>query len=212
MFKLVIFDLDGTLIDSMNAIVKSMNVTFAEIGMGPYTWEDDIVRFFGKPFEDWAEILLKEAGKYSKENMEKMTNKMWDNYAKIGVKEAKMKPGAFEVLETLKKKGVKLAIATNMRSVHMKIFFSHFGLDKYFDKACTVSDVEKGKPHPDQLECILEKIHAENNETLMIGDSKTDLEFAKNAGIRIALLDSPWNQDLRPDYRIKKLKELLEIV
>ena len=212
MFKLAVFDLDGTLIDSMDAIVKSMNVTFAEIGLGPYTWEDDIVRFFGKPFEDWAETLLREAGKYSKENMDRMTAKMWENYAKIGVKEARMNPGAIEVLEALKKKGVRLAVATNMRSHHMKIFFSHFGLEKYFDRAYAGSDVKRGKPYPDLLERIMEDTDIEKSSTLMVGDSRTDIEFARNAGIKIALLESPWNLGLKADYRIKTLKELLEIV
>ncbi|NIQ18241.1 MAG: HAD hydrolase-like protein, partial [Candidatus Aenigmarchaeota archaeon] len=94
MFKLVIFDLDGTLIDSAGAILKSVNITFSELGLGPYKWEKDIVRFFGRPFEEWAETLLKEAGKYSKENLERMANRMWDNYATIGVKHAKLYPGA----------------------------------------------------------------------------------------------------------------------
>ncbi|UCC91613.1 MAG: HAD family hydrolase [Candidatus Aenigmatarchaeota archaeon] len=212
MFKLVIFDLDGTLIDSMEAIVRSMNVTFSELGLGPYEWGRDVQRFFGKPFQKWAETLLKEGGKYSKKNMERMTNRMWDNYADIGVKYTKLKEGAIEVLETLRKRGVRLAVATNMIARHANIFFSHFDLRKYFEKVCTVSDVEKGKPHPDQVECILEDLDAERDETLIVGDTISDLHFAKNSGIRIAIIDAPWNRSLRPDYRIKKLKELLEIV
>lgn len=212
MFRLVIFDMDGTLIDSMVAIVKSMNMTFSELGLGPYEWEKDIVRFFGKPFEIWAETLLREGGKYSEENLKRMTSRMWDNYSTTGVKHAKLMPGAVEVLNSLKKRGTKLAVATNMKSRNVKVFFSEFGLDKYFDKVCTISDVEKGKPHPDQVECILKDTGAKRKETLMVGDSKSDLDFAKNAGVKLALLDSPWNQSFRPDYRIKKLEELLEIV
>ncbi|MEE9322907.1 MAG: HAD family hydrolase [Candidatus Aenigmarchaeota archaeon] len=212
MFRLVVFDLDGTLIDSAGAIMKSINVTFSEIGLGPYEWERDIVRFFGKPFEEWAKTLLKEAGKYSGGNVERISNKMWDNYAKIGVKHAKLMPGTLEALEALKKRGIKLAVATNMRSRHAKVFFSHFGLGKYFEKVCTVSDVGKGKPHPEQLERIMKDTGFERNETLMVGDSKSDLEFARNSGVKLALLDSRWNKGLKPDYRIKKLKELPEII
>lgn len=212
MFRLVIFDLDGTLLDTKDAITRSLNVTFSEIGLGPYDWDKDIVRFFGRPFKEWAETLLREEGRYSKENVEKVSDRMWDNYARIGVKHAKLMPGAMEVLNSLKKRGTKLAVATNMRSRHAKIFFSRFGLDKYFDKVCTISDVEKGKPHPDQVEYILRDLGIERKETLMVGDSKSDLDFARNSEVKLILLDSPWNQSLKPDYRIKRLKELLEIV
>lgn len=212
MFRLVVFDLDGTLIDSVRAIVKSMNLTFSELGLGPYEWERDIVRFFGKPFEEWAETLLREGGKYSKENLKRMVDGMWDHYAVEGLEMAKLNPGAIEILEALKKKGVKLAVATNMISRHMKVFFSKFGLSKYFDKVCTISDVKKGKPHPDQLECIIRDLKIGKDGTLMVGDSKSDIDFAKNTGVKIALLDSPWNRSLRADYRVKNLKGLLDIM
>ena len=212
MFRLVIFDLDGTLLDTKDAIAKSLNVTFEEIGLGPYDWDRDIVRFFGRPFEEWAETLLKEAGRYSKEEVERVSDRMWENYSTTGVKHAKLMPGAVEVLNSLKKKGTRLAVATNMKSRNVKIFFSEFGLAEYFDKVCTISDVEKGKPHPDQVECILRDLDIGRKEVLMVGDSKSDLDFAKNAEVKLALLDSPWNQSFRPDYRIKKLEELLEIV
>lgn len=212
MFRLVIFDLDGTLLDTKDAISKSLNVTFEEIGLGPYEWEKHIVRFFGKPFGEWAETLLREAGRYSKEEVERISNRMWDNYANMGVKHAKLMPGALKVLEYLKKKGTRLAVATNMRSRHAKIFFSRFGLNEYFDKVCTVSDVKRGKPHPDQVECILRDLKIERKETLMVGDSRSDMEFARNSRIKIALLNSPWNRPLKPDYRIKKLEGLLEII
>lgn len=212
MFRLVIFDLDGTLFDSAGAILESLNLTFAELGLGPYDWNRDTARFFGKPFSVWAETLLKEAGKYSEANVKRMVEKMFDNYAVVGPKHSKLNPGALEALEGLKKNGIKLAVATNMIRRHTKIFFSRFRLNGYFEKVCTVSDVKKGKPDPGQLECIRKKIKAERSEILMVGDSLTDVEFARNAGIRVALLDAPWNKDLKPDYRIKNLEDVMEIV
>jgi len=210
MFKLVIFDLDGTLINSVKAIAKSINLAFAEIGLGPYDWNRDIVRFFGTPFGLWVETLLKEAGKYSDEMKERMKQKTWDNYSVIGPQIAKLNPGALKTLETLKKKGVKMAVATNMLRRHADIFLPHFGILKYFDKVCTFSDVERGKPYPDQLDCILKETGAKKSEILMVGDTRADLEFARNAGVRIAMLDAPWNKLLHPDYRIKRLDEVLE--
>ena len=212
MFRLVVFDLDGTLINSVEAIMKSINLTFAEFGLGPYEWEKDIVRFFGKPFEIWAETLLKEGKKYSHENLEKAVNTMYRHYNKIGPAHARLYPHALEVLSALKNRGVKLAVATNMISRHMKTYFSRFDLGAYFEKMCTLSDVKRGKPYPDQLECIQRETGVPKNETLVVGDSETDLEFARNSGVKIAVLDAVWNKNLKPDYRIKDLKELLDIV
>jgi phosphoglycolate phosphatase len=212
MFRLVVFDLDGTLFDSAEAILKSVNLTFAELGLGPYEWDRDISRFFGRPFAFWAETLLKEGGKYSEANVRKMVERMFDNYAVVGPKHSKLNPGALEALDGLKRKGVTLAVATNMIKRHLDAFFSMFSIGEYFGGICTASDVNKGKPDPDQMECILKKVRAKKGEILMVGDSETDVEFAKNSGVRIALLDAPWNRALKPDYRLKNLRELLEIV
>ncbi len=65
MFKLVIFDLDGTLFHSNQAIAESMNIAFGKAGLGPYAWDRDIARFFGMPFRQWVDALLKEEGRYS---------------------------------------------------------------------------------------------------------------------------------------------------
>ncbi len=212
MFKLVVFDLDGTLIDSAGAILKIVNLTFAEIGLGPYEWDRDIARFFGKPFPVWAEALLREAGRFTKKGAREISGKFSDSYAVLGPRHARLSPGALDTLEILSKRGVRLGVATNMTKRQMDSFLSHFGLKSFFWGICTASDVNKGKPDPDQMNCILKKIRAKRTETLMVGDSETDVRFAANAGVRIALLDAAWNRGLKPDYRIGSLKELPEIV
>lgn len=212
MFRLVVFDLDGTLLDSAGAILKSINVTFAKLGLGPYDWDRDVVRFFGKPFEFWAETLLREACKYSEENLKKMTNGTWEYYKKNGPKHIKLNEGAKEVLEDLKKLGIRMAVATNMRSEHAESFLPYFGIKRYFEEVCTVSDVRRGKPYPDQMECILKKVRVKKSETLVVGDSVSDTEFAQNSGVKVALLVAPWNRKLKSDYRVKKLRDILDIV
>jgi phosphoglycolate phosphatase len=212
MFRLVVFDLDGTLFDSAGAILEALNLTFAEIGLGPYDWDRDIARFFGKPFSLWAEALLKDGGKYSEANVKRMVERMFENYTVIGPKHSKLSPGAIEALEGLKSRGVRLAVATNMIKRHMDAFFTRFGLANYFGGVCTASDVSKEKPDPDQMECILKRVDAARDEILMVGDSETDVLFARNCGVKVALLDAPWNKRLRPDYRLGNLKELLGIV
>ncbi|MFH1236899.1 MAG: HAD family hydrolase [Candidatus Aenigmatarchaeota archaeon] len=211
MFKLVIFDLDGTLLSSEDAILRSLNKAFEGIGMGPYEWESDIARFFGKPFRAWAETLLREAGKYTPELAEKITQKAWDNYALLGPSMVMLNPGAKETLEALKSKGVRLAIASNMMTRHAHILLPHLGIQKYFDKICTADSVSRPKPFPDQFDCIMESVKADKNAILMVGDTASDADFARNCGIRVALLDAPWNRSLAPDYRIKKLSEVLEL-
>ena len=211
MFKLVIFDLDGTLFSSEDAILESLNRAFEGIGLGPYDWESDIARFFGKPFRAWAETLLREAGKYTPELAEKITQKAWDNYALLGPSMVRLNPGAKETLEALKNKGVRLAVASNMMTRHADILLPQFGIKKYFDKICTADSVSRPKPFPDQFDCIMESVKAEKNAILMVGDTASDADFARNCGIRIVLLDASWNRSLATDYRIKNLSEVLEL-
>lgn len=212
MYNLVIFDLDGTLLNSEEAILESLNRTFGTIGLGPYEWDSDISRFFGRPFRIWTETLLREAGRYSEKLADEMTNKAWDNYALIGPSRTGLNPFARETLNALKAKGIKMAVATNMMSRHSNIILPHLGIDAYFGEICTADSVKQAKPYADQFYCIARKANIDKSEALMVGDSATDLEFAGNAGIKIAILDAPWNSSLNPDYRIKTLKELLKIV
>ncbi|MCK5017315.1 MAG: HAD family hydrolase [Candidatus Peribacteraceae bacterium] len=211
MFELLVFDLDGTLLNSSAAIMKALNITFAKIGLGPYDWDNDIVRFFGKPFEYWAETLLREEGKYTEENFKNMTDGTWKAYEKTG-NESELNKGAKELLEGLRKKGIKMAVATNMKSGHAKIFLPHLGIDKYFEIVCTASDVKNGKPYTDQMDCILEKVRVDKENVLMVGDTVSDVEFAENSKVKIALLTTPWNNDLKSDYKVKELTEILDFV
>ncbi|MCX6817687.1 MAG: HAD family hydrolase [Candidatus Aenigmarchaeota archaeon] len=211
MFRLVIFDLDGTLFSSENVILESLNRAFNEINLGPYDWESDIVRFFGKPFRIWAETLLREAGRYTPGLAERITQKAWDNYALLGPSMVRLNPGAKETLEKLKSKGVKLAVASNMMTRHAHILLPHFGIQNYFDKICTADSVKRPKPFPDQFDCIMESVKADKKETLMVGDTASDVDFARNCGIKVALLDASWNRSLAPDYRIKNLSKVLEL-
>jgi phosphoglycolate phosphatase-like HAD superfamily hydrolase len=211
MLKLVVFDLDGTLLNSEEAILESLNRAFGKIGLGPYGWGPDIARFFGKPFRVWAETLLKEAGRYSEKLTDEMTNRTWDNYALLGPSLVKLNPGARATLDGLKGAGVKMAVATNMMSRHARILLPHLDIAGYFEEVCTSDSVKRAKPYNDQFECIKRRVKASASETLMVGDSATDLEFARNCGIKAALLDAPWNRALKPDYRINNLKEVLRL-
>ncbi|MCD6590630.1 MAG: HAD family hydrolase [Candidatus Aenigmarchaeota archaeon] len=212
MFRCVVFDLDGTLVNSIDGIMVAINKTFSTIGLGPYEWEKDIERFFGKPFEIWAETLLKEGDKYSEENVKKMKELMHENYSSIGVDYVKLNPGVKEALEVLKDNGVKIALATNTVSGPPQKFLKHLGVYEYFDKICTVSDVEKGKPEPDEMICIIKSLNINPDEILVVGDSETDVEFAKNSGCKICILDAKWNKNITSDYRVKNMKELVDIV
>ncbi len=92
---------------------------------------------------------------------------------------------------------------------HVDTFFSYYKLGGYFEKVCSISDVREGKPARDQFDCIMDGIRARKSEILMVGDTASDVGFARNCGIRVALLDAAWNRSLEPDYRLKSLKEVL---
>jgi HAD superfamily hydrolase (TIGR01662 family) len=93
-------------------------------------------------------------------------------------------PGAREVLEALHERGIKLAIATNKIGQFARELFEHFGLDKLFAVIVGDEGVSRNKPDPEMLLQAIGKMRLEKEEVIFVGDSPTDIQTAKNAGIR----------------------------
>ncbi len=125
-------------------------------------------------------------------------------------------PGTMDALQTLKQRGIKMAaittrsLRTSVRSLEVN------GIAKYFDLVLSAEDVQFHKPHPEPLLKALDALQVKAEETLMVGDTRADIEAGKNAGVRtVAALYGFGGEHLRelgPDYSIQELRELLAIV
>ncbi|EDP4619656.1 HAD family hydrolase, partial [Campylobacter jejuni] len=172
----VFFDMDGTLIDSANAISCAVNEIRQDLNLAPLSREI-IMQTINTPNIDWAKEL------YNIENFHHSNFK--EGYEKYFVKHYEQSvvlfEGVKELLEFLKSKNCFLAIATNAPQSSLSNILKKHDIIPYFDKILGVSLGIEPKPHPMMLELL--KSEAPYKTSVFIGDSQKDKECAKNANL-----------------------------
>lgn len=173
---IILFDLDGTLIDSTEAIVDSFHHSF-KIHNHPYPKDEDITALIGYPLD----IMFSGLG-VKKSNVWDFVDTYKDNYRKIFTQKTTLLQNAKEAV-MLASEFATLGIVTTKTGLYSKILMEHFDLMKYFEVLIGREDVEKPKPDAQPIMKALEVLDATNKEIWMIGDTKLDLISAKNAGV-----------------------------
>lgn len=179
--KLIIFDLDGTLVDSLADLADSANYTMSQMGYPSHPVES--FRYFvGNGVPKLLERCLPE-GKRTEENIAAARG-IFSGYYNVHYAD-KTRPyeGIIELLDALKRNGIKTAVATNKSEE-----FARSIVDGFFgDRITTVRGGKEGvpkKPSPDIVFGIMEDLGAVPENTYFAGDSDVDMYTAKNAGIR----------------------------
>lgn len=169
----IIFDVDGTLIDTETAILKTWQLTLKEYG---YDFSLDVLATtLGIPT---AQALTNLGA-----NVDRNFEKQWiTNYHK----EAHLMeyfPGIKKMLNDLNHCGIKLGIVTSRRQTELDRFFSAFKFEKTFEQIITVDDTTKHKPEPEPLLEYLAKTKTDKQATIYIDDMQTDITCANQAEI-----------------------------
>ncbi len=210
MIKAVIFDLDGTLIDAYQAIEKSLNFTLRSLGYKTVSYararravgQGD--RNFIAQFVKTADIA-KGLAIYRKHHRVSLPR-----YSIV-------KPQARQTLAVLRKRGVKLAVASNRPTKFSSILIRHLDLEKYFNLIACADKKQELKPAPYLLKLALKKFKIKPSEALYVGDMVYDIAAGKNAGVKtVAILGGSDSRKelsrLRPYKIITKLRQLLKII
>lgn len=177
MFKSVIFDVDGTLIDGTEGILKSVRKAIVNFEL-PVLSDEKLVEFVGPPVQN----SCKSAFGVDDEFAQRFANFFRKEYAGGDVFLAYVYDGIYELLEFLKSQGYKLGVATYKRQDYAINLMKHFGFDKYFDSICGADNENKLKKI-DILENCLNELNAQKNEAILVGDSVHDAGAAKELGI-----------------------------
>ncbi|QTA86655.1 HAD family hydrolase [Desulfonema magnum] len=199
--KLVIFDCDGVMFDTVKANTAFYNRILAHFGkpeMTPeqfdfvhmHTVNESVANLFDDEKEREAANVYRKAMSY-------------DPF----FKEMEIEPYLKPLLENLRPE-YKTAIATN-RTDTMDRVLSEFGLEDDFDLVVTALDVDRPKPYPDELVKILEHFKTESHQAVYVGDSQLDEIAAKGANIPLIAYDNP---SLDGAFHIKSLREIEEIL
>lgn len=195
--RLLVFDWDGTLVDSIASIVGCMHATTGELGL-PSIPEETIRSTIGLGLRDTLEALLPEAGTELRQRVVACYRERWlggwgDRHPMIR--------GARETLEALGREGYRLAVATGKSRAGLDRDLARFGVADLF-LATRTPDEAPGKPHPGMVVAILEELGVAPAEALVVGDTPHDLRMAAGAGTpAVAVTSGSAGRDELADLR-----------
>lgn len=177
---LLIFDLDGTLIDSKHDLAHAVNVTREHLRMPPLEYET-IYSYVG----NGAPMLIRRAlgPRASEADIAAGLEYFLEHYRRNAVVHTVLYPGVRESLERLHGAGHSLAILTNKPVGISRDIMDHFGLSRLMARIYGGNSFAEKKPHPIGIDTLRDELKAPRVETWMVGDSSTDIETARNAGV-----------------------------
>lgn len=200
MSQVLLFDLDGTLLDSRDAVMEAVADTAEQFAPGQFSREELLARF-GESFDDFLLDVALAVGKMDKREV----LEHYFAYVRAHLADhAKLFPHVRESLEQLKAAGYQLAIVTNKQREFALTSLALAGIDQLFDAVVAVDDVAQGKPSPEPLQKALDELGKRPEQALMIGDSRFDVLAAKAAGVPAVVLEwygrEEWTHAI-PEYR-----------
>ena len=211
--RLVIYDLDGTLIDSTEAIVETFNRVIVEQGELNCPREA-IEEMIGLPLTEMFRRVLP-AEKHG--GVQACWDRFIEIYADVGPRKTRILPGVPETLAQFKEAGYMQSIATTKRSDVAKRLLNKLGLLAYFDLVLGINDVAHPKPAPDIIELTLERLGVEPGEAVFVEDTTIGLEAGVRAGVHtVGVTTGTHDRDrlatLHPDAIVDGLPELTGLI
>ena len=181
--KACIFDLDGTLTNTLESMTYSVNLTLEEMGLSKIT-KDQCRLFVGNGARVLIEKSLKAAGDTDASRIEEgmeIYGRIFDQNCTYHVTPYE---GIPEMLKALKDKGIHLAVLSNKPDRQtVKVVKAIFG-EELFDYAQGQKEGIRRKPEPDGVRYLMEQMHVSKEECLYIGDSEVDAATGRNAGLK----------------------------
>ena len=217
--ELLLFDLDGTLIDSVPDLSKALNATLEELALPRYD-EATIRSWIG----NGAAMLVKR-GLVGKREIDREPEKalfqkamriFLERYAVVLNEATGLYPEVAETLEILKDRGYRMAIVTNKPSQFVGPILENLGIESYFEHVLGGEDLPKKKPDPLPLLHTCEILGCRPESSVMIGDSSNDILAAKAAGIPAVAVAYGYSaerpvKELGADAVVERFGELLRL-
>lgn len=180
---LVIFDLDGTLIDTAPDLVASLNHTIAALDLPPVGYSD-LTHLVGHGAKAMIERACKLRGhSLTPESLEPLLERFVAFYTETMPGDSRPYPGLVEAMDALKAEGFKLAVCTNKLESLALPLIQHLGLTHYFNAITGGDSFPVRKPDARHLVGTVERAGGELQRSVMVGDSINDILVARNAGV-----------------------------
>tara|TARA_B100000035_G_C20807257_1_gene468257 strand:+ start:40 stop:723 length:684 start_codon:yes stop_codon:yes gene_type:complete len=217
----ILFDLDGTLVDTAPDLMKAHNHVMEKFGY-PTKSVKELKSLVGQGAKSmigraiWGQAK-KEFGKVQDEKIkEKMVSEFIDYYGKNIINESTLIKGVKEFLIWSKEKNISMAVCTNKQE-HLAIdLLKKIGIYDYFEYVAGSNTFDYCKPDPRHLTSVIEILGGKIDKSIIIGDSETDANAGKNAGIPVILLEDGYTEkntaEIYHNYLIKDFTGVEKII
>jgi HAD superfamily hydrolase (TIGR01662 family) len=200
----LLFDWDGTLVDSAQLGLTAFELSFAALGM---TFDHEIYRAVYSP--NWYSVY--EAMGLPKDKWQR-ADELWTQH--YGEQSPELEEGAERTITELQQKGYRLGIVSSGNGRRVTREIANVGLDSVFEVVVCHEQMENRKPHPEGLETAMRLMDSSREESCYVGDSPEDIEMGKRAalltvGVRSAYPTNWKLERSNPDILIQSLSELL---
>ena len=205
MQKTIIFDLDGTLIDSANGIVEAFNFAMTQNGL-PNQPAEEIIKHIGYPLEHMF-------GQYTSTNLNSLKNDFREKAVRTVVQASIPLEGAHETVMSLFEGGYKLGIATTKFRSNIDGILEKLSWNDYFSEVIGGDEVANIKPDPEMFSSLMALMKANPANTVIVGDTINDILPAKKLSVRNVAVKSPYGDSkevmgLNPDFFIEEISHL----
>jgi len=213
--KAVIFDMDGTLLDTLDTIVESIKILAKRFNYDDIEAEKarDLV---GRPAEYIISVIFNTRDTALIQEIKSAWIELFLDMI-IKEKRARLFPDTINTLNWLKTTGMKIGIGSSLPRILIKACIETFGIVNFIDAYTGGDEVEKGKPEPDIFLKTAERLKVKPSEAVIVGDTLYDIEAGLKGGFITVLVDyydrhDPEAIDIKPHYYVKGISELKYIL
>jgi len=199
----ILFDLDGTLVDTAPDLIEAHNHVMRKFGHNPKQLSD-IKTLAGRG----AWVMMQRSFKNEvtdEKTKKKMVDEFINFYAKNINNESKPIKGIFEFLEWAKAKNISMGVCTNKKEVLAIDLLKKINMYKYFEYVAGADTFEFNKPDPRHLTNVIEIIGGDLNKTIMVGDSEVDSNSAHNANLPFILVKDGYTEKTENEIKHDEL-------
>lgn len=213
----IAFDLDGTLVDSVPGLALAAKQMLADLNL-PTVTNEQVKNWVGNGIDVMLERVFKAIEVTpSTELFHQAKDRFNQHYDKVMDAQTKLFPHVKETLKTLHDNHYPLALVTNKPAHFLPALLSSLGIKDYFSLVLGGGDVIKLKPHPAPLYQVMAKFGLFSSQLLFVGDSKNDIDAAKNANCPTVALSYGYNYGIsiatsHPDFLLDDFKDILTLL
>ena len=218
MIKAFIFDVGGTLVKTDSAILEALHQALAGEGI-LFRNEKEVVNVFGQG--QLKNVHTAVVGSYDGTNVDEKIKVCFTSFQRIFpsyvMDQFVIINHVREGLEQLQQRGMRLVVLTGFDTRETAFFLERMRLQQYFDIVLSAEDIVLHRPDPQGLVVALQRLGLMRDEVLYVGDAMVDIQFARNAGIKVVCVktgaqDNALLEKEKPDYLVDNLKEMIALL